>query len=99
MKALKQMQKVQADMARVQEELADQTVTATSGGGAVTAVVAGSQQLRSLVIDPDAVSTDDIEMLQDMIVAAVNEGLRMSQEMAAKEMEKVTGNLKIPGLT
>ncbi len=98
MKALKQMQKMQADMARLQDELAEKTVTATAGGGAITATVTGAQQVASIKIDPEVIVAEDAEMLEDLVRAAVNEGLRLSQEMVATEMEKITGGLKIPGL-
>jgi DNA-binding YbaB/EbfC family protein len=96
--AMKQMQKMQAQMARVQEELADKTVTATAGGGAVKVEVTGKLELRGITIDPEVVSSDDLEMLQDLVLAAVNEGIKKAQELAETELGKVTGNLKIPGL-
>ncbi|HYH01591.1 MAG TPA: YbaB/EbfC family nucleoid-associated protein [Bacillota bacterium] len=96
--AMKQVQKMQAEMARVQEELADKTVTATAGGGAVKVEVTGKMVFRSIEIDPEVVNGDDIEMLQDLVLAAVNEGIKKAQEMAETEMGKVTGNIKIPGL-
>lgn len=99
-KMMKQAQKMQEKMMRIQEELATKTVEATSGGGMVTAVVNGRNELVALTIEKDVVDPDDIEMLQDLIVAAVNEGVRKAQEMAQEEMAKVTGglNLNIPGL-
>ena len=99
-KMMKQAQKMQEKMMRIQEELATKTVEATSGGGMVTAVVNGRNELVALTIEKDVVDPDDIEMLQDLIVAAVNEGVRKAQEMASEEMGKVTGglNLNIPGL-
>lgn len=97
-KMMKQVQKVQADMAKLQEELQARTVEATAGGGVVTVVVTGKQELKELRLKPEAVDPNDVEMLQDMIVAAVNEGLRKSQEMLASEMSKLTGGLKLPGL-
>jgi len=96
--AMKQVQKIQAQLARVQEELADKTVTATAGGGAVKVEVTGKLVVRSIAIDPEVVTADDLEMLQDLILAAVNEGIKNAREMAESEMAKVTGNLKIPGL-
>jgi DNA-binding YbaB/EbfC family protein len=96
--AMKQMQKMQAEMARVQEELADKTVTATAGGGAVKVEVTGKLELRAIAIDPEVVGSDDLEMLQDLVLAAVNEGIKKAQELAETELGKVTGNLKIPGL-
>lgn len=98
-KMMKQVQKLQADMARLQEELAEKTVEATAGGGVVRVVVSGKQEVRQVEIKPEAVDPDDVEMLQDLILAAVNEALRKSQEMVSEEMSKVTGGLKIPGLT
>jgi len=89
---------MQEQMMRVQEELAAKTVEATAGGGMVTAVVNGKHELVSLKIEKDVVDPDDIEMLQDLVVAAVNEGVRRAQEMAAEEMSKVTGGINIPGL-
>ncbi len=97
-KMMKQMQKMQADMGRIQEELAQQEIEASAGGGMVKAVVTGSQELKRVEINPDAVDPDDVELLQDMVVAAVNEALRQSQEAAAKKMGAVTGGLGLPGL-
>lgn len=97
-KIMKQAQQMQAKMMRVQEELEIKTVEATSGGGMVTAVVNGKHELMSLKIEKDVVDPEDIEMLQDLIVAAVNEGVRKAQEMAQEEMSKITGGLNIPGL-
>ncbi len=96
---MKQAQKMQERMLRMQEELATKTVEATAGGGMITAVVNGKYELVSLKIEREVVDPEDIEMLQDLIVAAVNEGVRKSQEMAQEEMAKVTGGLNIPGLT
>ena len=86
-------------MMRVQEELAGKTVEATAGGGMVTAVVNGKHELVTLKIEKEVVDPEDIEMLQDLVVAAVNEGVRRSQEMAAEEMSKITGGISIPGMT
>ncbi len=97
-KMMKQVQKMQADMAKLQEELADKTVEATSGGGMVKVVVNGKQEIKSIEINPEAVDPEDVEMLQDMVLAAVNEAIRQSQEMTAKEMSKITGGMNIPGL-
>ena len=96
---IKQAQQMQAKMARLQEELAQKTVEASAGGGMVTAVVNGRNELISLKIEKDVVNPEDVEMLQDLIVAAVNEGIRKAQEMATAEMSKITGGLNIPGLT
>ena len=97
-KLMKQAQQMQSKMMRVQEELEAKTVEATSGGGMVTAVVNGKHELISLKIEKDVVDPADIEMLQDLVVAAVNEGVRKAQEMAQEEMSKITGGLNIPGL-
>jgi DNA-binding YbaB/EbfC family protein len=96
---MKQAQKMQAQMAKVQEELAQKTVEASAGGGMVTVVVTGKQEILSITIEPEVIDASDKEMLQDLVVAAVNEGLRKSQEMVAEEMKKITGGLQIPGLT
>ncbi|MGB3942890.1 MAG: YbaB/EbfC family nucleoid-associated protein [Candidatus Manganitrophaceae bacterium] len=97
---MRQAQALQERMAKLQEEAAKKTVEASSGGGMVTVKVSGRQQLLSVVIDPEIVKAGDIEMLQDLIVAAVNEGVRKSQELVADEMKGVTGGLglNIPGL-
>jgi DNA-binding YbaB/EbfC family protein len=93
---MKAAQKMQERMLKMQEELAEKTVEASAGGGMVKAVVTGSKMLKELHINPDAVDPDDMEMLQDLIVAAVNEAMRMSEEMANAEMGKVTAGLKLP---
>ena len=98
-KLMKQAQKMQAKMMRMQKELEEKTVEAASGGGMVTAVVNGKHELISLKIEKEVVDPEDIEMLQDLVVAAVNEGVRKAQEMAQEEMSKITGGLNIPGLT
>jgi len=90
---------MQAKMVKLQEELASRTVEASAGGGMVTAVVNGKHELVSLKVEKDVVNPDDVEMLQDLIVAAVNEAVRKAQEMAQAEMAKLTGGLQIPGLT
>ena len=87
---MKQVQKMQADMMATQERLASETVEASVGGGVVKAVVTGAGALESITIDPGAVDPDDVEMLQDLIVAAVNEGLRMAQELQAKGFGGIT---------
>ncbi len=97
-KLMKQAQQMQEKMMRVQEELAGRTVEATAGGGMITAVVNGKHELVSLKIEKEVVDPEDIEMLQDLVVAAVNEGVRKSQEMAAEEMSKITGGINIPGM-
>lgn len=95
---MKQAQKMQKDMMRIQEELASKTIEASSGGGMVTVVVNGRQELISIAIEKDIVDPGDVEMLQDLVLAAINEGLAKSQEMVREEMLKVTGGLNIPGL-
>lgn len=95
---MKQAQMMQQKMAKLQEEAANRTAEATAGGGAVTAVVSGKNQILSLVIKPEAVDPQDVEMLQDLVMAAVNEALKKVQAQFAEEMNKVTGGLNIPGL-
>jgi len=97
-KMMKQVQKMQADMARLQDELALRTVEASSGGGMVTAVVTGKQEIVSIKIKPEAVDPEDVEMLEDLLVAAVKEAMRKSQDMVSEEMNKITGGIKIPGM-
>lgn len=97
-KMMKQVQKMQADMARVQEELVHKTVEASAGGGVVTIVANGKQDIVSIKIKPEAVDPDDVEMLEDLLLAATKEALRKSQDMASQELAKVTGGMKIPGL-
>ena len=98
MSMMKQAQKLQSKMVEMQAELGNRTVSAQAGGGMVEAVVNGRQELLSLRIDPEVVSADDVEMLQDLILAAVNEALNRSREMMAQEMSKLTGGMQIPGL-
>lgn len=95
---LQQVKALQEKMAKMQEELALKTVEASAGGGMVTVVVNGKQEVLSIKIDRQVVDPEDIDMLQDLIVAAVNDGLRRAQEMAAAEMGKLAGGLNIPGL-
>jgi DNA-binding YbaB/EbfC family protein len=90
---MKQVQKMQADMAKAQEELANEVVDARAGGGMVTVKVSGDLQLKQLTIDPEAVDPDDVDMLQDMVQAAINEGIRAAQELAASKMNAATGGL------
>lgn len=97
-KMMKQVQKMQADMAKLQESLGEMTVEASAGGGVVTVVANGHQEIQSIKIKPEAVDPDDVEMLEDLVLAAVNEALRRAKELAANEMNKVTGGLNIPGL-
>lgn len=97
---MRQAQKMQEKMAEMQKELASRTVEASSGGGMVTATVNGGQELVSLKIDPSVADPKDLDMLQDLVVAAVNEGVRRSKQMVADEMGKLTAGLgvNIPGL-
>jgi hypothetical protein len=95
---MKQAQMMQKRMAQVQQELEERRIEASAGGGMVTAVVSGKQQLISLTIDPKAVDPDDVEMLQDLVMVAVSEALKQSQKLADEEMGKVTGGLNLPGL-
>jgi len=95
---MKQAQMMQQKMARLQEEAAQQTAEATAGGGAVTALVNGKNQLLSLAIKKEAVDPEDVEMLQDLIMAAVNEALAKVHAEMAEQMGKITGGLNIPGL-
>jgi DNA-binding YbaB/EbfC family protein len=95
---LKQAQRMQAEMARVQEELKDERVEASVGGGAVKVVMTGELALESIAIDTAAVDPDDVAMLQDLIIAAVNEAIRQAQTVAERKMASVTGGLGIPGL-
>jgi DNA-binding YbaB/EbfC family protein len=94
---LKQVQKMQADMVAAQEALKDEVVEASAGGGMVIVKVTGEQVVQSITIDPEAVDPDDVEMLSDMVLAAVNEGLRKAQDLAAQRLGAVTGGLGGPG--
>ncbi len=96
---MKQAQKMQKQMMEIQEELANRTVEASVGGGVVTVVANGQQDILSIHIDPEVVDPNDVEMLQDLILAAVNEAHRKAQELMTTEMNKLTGGFKIPGLT
>jgi DNA-binding YbaB/EbfC family protein len=91
-------QQMQQDMARIEAELQTTQIDGSAGGGVVTAVVTGKQELVSVTIDPAAVDPSDVEMLQDLVVAAVNDALRSSRDLAAEKMAAVTGGLRIPGL-
>ncbi len=95
-KMMKQLQKAQAEMSRLQEELGEKTVESSSGGGAVRVVANGQKQLVSLQIDPEAISEDNREILEDMIVAAVNEAFNRVDEMISSEMQKLTGGMNLP---
>ena len=96
---MRQAQQLQAKLEKAQEELATETVEASAGGGAVTVVVTGNQEVRSVKISPEVVDAEDVEMLEDLVMSALNEALRKSQEMAASRLGALTGGLKIPGLT
>ncbi len=99
MKKLQQMQQqMQKEIGNVQEGLADQTVEAASGGGMVKVVMNGNQELKSVSIDPEAVDPDDIEMLEDLVLAAVNAGVEKSREMSQDAMGKVAGGMLPPGM-
>jgi DNA-binding YbaB/EbfC family protein len=96
---MKQAQKLQARMLKMQEELAGRTVEATAGGGMVKVVANGRQQVVSIAIEKEVVDPEDVEMLQDLLLAAVNDALTKSQEMVSAEMGKLTGGMGLPGLT
>jgi len=95
----KLMQQMQNKLVKIQEELGQETVEATAGGGVVKVVATGHQRIVSVEIDPDAVDPTDVEMLQDLVVVAVNDALTKAQELAAKRLSAVTGGIKIPGLS
>jgi len=95
---LGQIQKLQADMVKAQEALADETLEVTAGGGAITIVVTGQQRVKSIKLSPEVVDPNDLEMLQDLLVAAVNEAIERSQAYAAQKLQGLTGGLGIPGL-
>ncbi len=95
---MKQAQMIQQKMAKLQEEAALKEASVTSGGGAVTVVVNGKNEIKSLVIKPEAVDPNDVEMLQDLIIAAVNEALKTVHAELSGEMSKITGGMSIPGL-
>lgn len=96
---MKQAQQMQQRMLKLQEEIAKKTLDASVGGGMVTVTVNGKSEVLRIKIEPQVVDPDDVEMLEDLIVAGVNEALRKAQEMMAEEMGKLTGGLKIPGLS
>ncbi|MDO9491138.1 YbaB/EbfC family nucleoid-associated protein [Acetobacterium sp.] len=95
---MKQVQKMQQDMAKLQEELEEREVEATAGGGAVKVVATGKKTILSIKIDPQVIDEDDIEMLEDLVLAAVNEALVKAEDMVNTEMGKITGGMNIPGL-
>jgi nucleoid-associated protein EbfC len=95
---LQKVQKMQAQMQQAQEELQSRTFTGTAGGGVVKVVVTGKKELQSITLDPQAVDPDDVEMLQDLIVAAVNEAMKEVDRVSEEEMGKITGGVKLPGM-
>ena len=95
---MKQAQQLQSKMMKLQEELADKTVESSSGGGMVKVTANGRQQILSIQVEKEVVDPDDVEMLQDLVLAAVNDALAKAQEMVSSEMSKLTGGLNIPGL-
>ena len=95
---MKQAQAMQEQIAKIQEQAAAKRVTGTAGGGMVTVTANGAMEIVSVILDPEVAKTGDIEMLQDLIVAASNDALRKAREMVAEEMKAVTGGLRIPGL-
>jgi DNA-binding YbaB/EbfC family protein len=95
---LRQIQELQAKLVKAQEELGNTNVEVTAGGGAIKIVINGHQQFQSIAISPEVVNPDDVDFLQDIVLAACNEAVQKSQEMAAHNMSKLTGGMKIPGL-
>lgn len=95
---MKKVQKMQQDMVKMQEELKNRTVEATAGGGAVTVVVTGRKTVEKVTIAPSAVDPEDVEMLEDLVTTAINEAMRKVDEMTEKEMGKITGGMKLPGM-
>jgi DNA-binding YbaB/EbfC family protein len=95
---MKQAQKMQAQILKIQEEMAERSVEASAGGGMVAVTANGKQEILSIRIEPEVVDPEDVEMLQDLVAAAVNEALKKAQEMVAEEMAKVTGGMQLPGL-
>ena len=96
---MKQAQKMQAKMAEMQEQLKNEELEASAGGGTVKVVITGDMQVKSITIDPAAVDPDDVELLQDMTTAAVNEAIRSAQELGQRRMADITGGMNLPGLT
>ncbi len=95
---MKQAQKMQQEMLRMQEEMENKTYSATAGGGMVTAIVTGKHEVKDIQINPEAVNSDDVEMLQDMIIAAINEAMRTADADSADNMSRLTGGLNLGGL-
>jgi len=98
MDMMRQVQKLQEEVLKAQEALGEETITVTAGGGAITVVMTGQQRIQSISIAPEVVDPDDVQMLEDLVTAAVNEALQRSQELAAERMSALTGGLRIPGL-
>lgn len=94
----RQIQAMQEEMVKAREALADETLEVTAGGGMVTVVIDGHQRIRSIALKPEVVDSEDVEMLQDLLLAALNQAIEQSQAMAAERLERVTGGLNIPGL-
>lgn len=95
---IKQAQKMQQQMLKMQEELEQRTVEASAGGGAVTVIATGKKEITEIKISPEVVDPEDVEMLQDLVLAAVNEAVRKAEEMVSSEMGKITGGMNIPGM-
>lgn len=95
---LKKAQQLQEKMAKLQEELSEKTVETSAGGGMVTVIATGKQEIASIKIDPEVVNQEDIEMLEDLVLAAVNDALSQAKQMVTEEMTKLTGGVNIPGL-
>lgn len=93
-----QIQKMQQEMMKAQKELETETLEVSAGGGAVTVVITGHQRIQSITLKPEVIDPDDVEMLQDMLVAAINQAIEQSQAMAAQRLEGLTGGLNLPGL-
>ena len=98
MDMMRQVQRLQEEMLKTQEALGEETITVTAGGGAITVVMTGQQRVQSISIAPEVVDSDDVEMLEDLVTAAVNEALQRSQELATERLGALTGGLSIPGL-
>jgi len=98
MDMMRQMQRLQEEMVKAQEALGEETITVTAGGGAITVVMTGQQRVQSISIASEVVDPDDLEMLEDLVTAAVNEALQSSQDLATERMGALTGGLNIPGL-
>jgi len=95
---LRQAQDLQAKLLKAQQELADMTTEVSSGGGAIKIVIDGQQRIRSVSISPEVINAEDVEMLEDLVMTAVNEAIQKSQELAASHLSGITGGLKIPGM-